>query len=309
MGPTDGSDAIVVPSPDPIGDDLAFGSVAPPGAGGSEAAAPGGAAGGSSGGDGRLDDRTSDLLGGRGGDIPPVTRMLVAAISTTTTTTVAMAFFLFGKRRRDGEPPEPDEVLAARAAAFSMAPASTLVPVGADPLGGTRGVGDAGIPRWRRPSLLEARKADPLRSTAVPDRLSFDRGAVLPDANAERRRIRYRNVTLLDAPDELRGAEAGFLDEGDEVQLLQKSGSYWLVLCPNGESGWVHRMVLGDVVTEESRSDAFNAARRSFGGQRVDADTAGAAGGEDPSEGAELDRSIDEDGTDLLSAYLRSRHA
>lgn len=309
-GPTDGSDDIVVPSPDPTGDDIALGSVAPPGAGGSDAAAPGGAAGGSSGGDGRQDDRAGDLFGGHGGDIPAATRMLVTAISTTTTTAAAMAFFLFGKRRRDGEPPEPDEVLAARAATFSMAPASSLVPVGmSDPVGGARGLDETGIPRWRRPSLLEARKSDPLRSMAVPDRLSFNHGAAVPDADAERRRIRYRNVTLLDAPDELRAAEAGYLDEGDEVQLLQRSGSYWLVLCPNGDRGWVHRMVLGDVVTDEGGAGGFNAARRSFVGRRVDA---GAADTADPAAGAEvdeLDRSIDEDGTDLLSAYLRSRHA
>jgi hypothetical protein len=55
-------------------------------------------------------------------------------------------------------------------------------------------------------------------------------------------------VRLLDSPDELRGAEIGYLDRGDEVQLLEKYGAYWLVLCPDGRQGWLHKMTLGDIV-------------------------------------------------------------
>jgi hypothetical protein len=62
--------------------------------------------------------------------------------------------------------------------------------------------------------------------------------------------IRYTLVRLLDQPDELRGAEIGFLDSGDEVQLLEKRGVYWLVLTPDGRQGWIHKMTLGDVVGE-----------------------------------------------------------
>ena len=40
------------------------------------------------------------------------------------------------------------------------------------------------------------------------------------------------------------------LDEGDEVQLLERSGVYWFVLCPDGQQGWVHKMVLGEVIDE-----------------------------------------------------------
>jgi hypothetical protein len=55
-------------------------------------------------------------------------------------------------------------------------------------------------------------------------------------------------VQLLDTPDEFRGAEIGTLAQGDEVQLLERSGTYWRVLCPDGLQGWLHRMTLGDVV-------------------------------------------------------------
>ena len=108
------------------------------------------------------------------------------------------------------------------------------------------------MPRWRRPSLLEARKANPALYVATAARLSFENGAVAADARREQRVIRYRLVRLLDAPDELRSTEIGQLDQGDEVQLLERSGSYWLVLCPDGRQGWLHKMTLGEIVTDEA---------------------------------------------------------
>jgi hypothetical protein len=30
--------------------------------------------------------------------------------------------------------------------------------------------------------------------------------------------------------------------------MLEKRGTYWRVLCPNGREGWLHKMTLGDVV-------------------------------------------------------------
>ena len=105
------------------------------------------------------------------------------------------------------------------------------------------------MPRWRRPSLMQARKADPIRDAVTAPSLRFDIGDT-STLGYERRLIRYRVVTLLDAPDELRSVEIGQLDQGDEVQLLERSGSYWLVLCPNGSQGWLHKMTLGEIVTD-----------------------------------------------------------
>jgi hypothetical protein len=311
----DSAGAIVVLSPTSEPDGLALGLAGTPEAGGGGSGGNGGPGGSGD----RLDDRTLSLLGGGATDVPPATRMLVAAISTTTAATIAMAFFMFGKRRRDGEPPAPDEVLAANAARLSTIPASSLVPA-SDPGAGARLADEAGIPRWRRPSLLEARKADPRFATfAAHDRMSFNHGGQPATAGTERRKIRYRAVSLLDAPDPLRSAEIGDLDEGDEVQLLQKSGGYWLVLCPDGSQGWVHRMTLGDVVEDDGGPGGFNAARRSFAArpdatERAEALAAdrpsgtGATGTDGDTAGpAEDDRSVAEDGTDLLSAYLQSR--
>ena len=111
------------------------------------------------------------------------------------------------------------------------------------------------MPRWRRPSLLQARKADPIRDNTPAPRLTFDKALTGPLDGRERRLIRYRVVTLLDAPDELRGTEIGYLDQGDEVQLIEKQGAYWLVLSPDGQQGWLHKMVLGDTIEERPASD------------------------------------------------------
>ena len=193
--------------------------------------------------------RTLEALGidaGRG----RLLEILPTVVSTAGGVTLLMAFMFFGKKRRDGEPPAPDEVLQAGAARGTELPAaSELVPQAAP--GAPRSPMDAemAMPRWRRPSLLEARKTDPLRDPSAPrPRLSFEHGLVGPVEGAERRLIRYNVVRLTDAPDELRAGEIGFLDQGDEVQLLERSGSYWLVLCPDGRRGWLHKMTLGDTV-------------------------------------------------------------
>src|SRR4029079_15887565 len=120
--------------------------------------------------------------------------------------------------------------------------------------GGVLDVGDTGIvrPGWGRPSLIQARKADPIRDTGPAARLTFDQGLVGPLDGRERKVIRYRVVRLLDSPDELRGSEIAYLDQGDEVQLLEKYGAYWLVLSPDGQQGWLHKMTLGDVYEEDA---------------------------------------------------------
>jgi len=167
-------------------------------------------------------------------------------VTTTGTVAMAMAFGLFGKRRRDGEPPAPNEVLAA-AAAVGVGVGAIVLPPESD-----IEAAEAMMPRWRRPSLMQARKADPIRDYTPVARLSFDKGLVGPLDGHERRFIRYRVVRMLDSPDELRGTETGYLDRGDEVQLLEKYGAYWLVLCPDGRQGWVHNMTLGEVVDDQA---------------------------------------------------------
>jgi hypothetical protein len=182
-----------------------------------------------------------------------------------------MAFLVFGKRRKDQLPPAPDDVLAENArrgaglspdasyAGKAVMPDAAAVAIAVRAVTTTPAVAagpndyDSHMPRWRRPSLIEARKADPNRgggAAAVSLKFTGD-GSDAVDG-MERRLIRYRLVSLLDAPDEIRGAEIGVLDEGDEVVLLEKRGTYWRVLCPDGTQGWLHKMTLGDTVIDPS---------------------------------------------------------
>jgi hypothetical protein len=171
-------------------------------------------------------------------------------VTTTGAVTAAMALGLFGRRRREDEPDSGMLSVAAgngvAVAAYDAMAVATGVPavdqeVDLELL----------LPRWRRPSLLQARKADPIRDAAPAPRLTFGEGLVGSIAGRERRVIRYRVVRLLDSPDELRGTEIGYLDQGDEVQLLEKYGAYWLVVAPDGQQGWLHKMTLGEVYDTE----------------------------------------------------------
>jgi hypothetical protein len=189
-------------------------------------------------------------------------------VATTGAVTMAMAFLVFGKRRRDEEQTAPDDVLAARAASGAglvpnsayagasvmpnAAAVATALQAAAAPAAAAGDI-DGHMPRWRRPSLMEARKADPMRGGgAAAVRLTFTGDAGAAVTGLERRLIRYRLVSLLDTPDEVRGVEIGVLDEGDEVVLMEKRGTYWRVLCPDGRDGWLHKMTLGDVVIDPS---------------------------------------------------------
>ena len=205
-------------------------------------------------------------LGLDGGGLSSVPGFTVA-VTTSGAVAIWMGFLVFGKRRRDGDPPESDESLAAGAARAGHRPASAelmtapqTVPAVHDP--------EAGIPRWRRQSLLEARRADPLREPVfqVPNQ-TFSRGVAERADSSERRVIRYRLVRLLDAPDEFRAAEIGVLDQGDEIEVIETSGVYRLVRCPDGGQGWIHKMTLGDVVGDAPPPTAAQA-----WGQRPDAD-------------------------------------
>jgi hypothetical protein len=172
-------------------------------------------------------------------------RLATLATLLSTTTTLALAFLLFGKKRRDEAPTESDANLAAAAASPYAMLGSQLAPayLGVDP--GTGGT-DVNLPRWRRPSLLAARKSDPVRNGVEHVNLtfSFQGGAT---ACGERQVVRYRLVRLLDRPDEMLGQEVDSLDEGDEVEILERHGTYRRVATPDGRQGWLHRMTLGDI--------------------------------------------------------------
>jgi hypothetical protein len=187
------------------------------------------------------------------------------------------AFALFGKKRGDdGQPGEAQPEPAADSGYEAEAAPGSLP------------VDESLMPRWRRPSLQQVRRSDPLRDAEKAPHLSFESAQVPPVENCERRRIGYRLVSLLDMPDELRSREIGVLDQGDEVQLLRRHGVYWLVLCPDGRQGWVHRMTLADP-----------AAAAPFD---LDPEPMPQYMDDEGGENADLD------GSGLLDAYMRARH-
>jgi hypothetical protein len=218
------------------------------------AMAPGGSTGGS--GDGGAGSRGDSGIGAgpaAAGDpaaalLPGRDRgrqlvLLAAAVSTGTT--LAFAFVFLSRRRREAELDE--DVLAAAAATPYAMPVA--VPAFDPGTGGT----DVDLPRWRRPSLMAARKSDPIRAFEEPARLTFERTA--GDVDGERRLIRYRLVRLLDRPDELAGLTVHTLDAGDEVAVVEASGLYRRVITPDGRTGWLHKMTLGDVIQADAPDD------------------------------------------------------
>jgi hypothetical protein len=188
-------------------------------------------------------------------DDDELTRLIIMTGTVSTAVTLAMAFLLFGRRRRDDD--QDDSALAA-AAAMPFGASLTGAPAIAGPAVYDPGTGgtDVDLPRWRRPSLLAARKSDPTRgaTAAAATHLAFASPAAV--AGMERRLVRYRIVRLLDRPDELTANTVGSLDEGDEVAVVGQSGLYRRVETPDGRTGWLHKMTLGDVIDAPLEPDA-----------------------------------------------------
>ncbi len=95
------------------------------------------------------------------------------------------------------------------------------------------------MPRWRRPSLLEARRATPGRQE--PPAYTPMRFHEAYAAQADLRTVRYAIVPVMDRPDEVAGNQVRELGSGDQVEVVGSEGMFLEVICPTGERGWVHR--------------------------------------------------------------------
>ena len=192
--------------------------------------------------------------------------VLVTAVAVGLPTAAALGLSitmagLVGMLRRTHRPAPKGSNAKAAVAAMRVglptpapAPGPTVDPdVDADPLVASMAPGqvvdpESLMPRWRRPSLLAARRADPSR-VAHADRppLRFPAG---DDSTANRRTVRYAAVSLLDRPDEVLGRQMDDLMAGDEVEVIENAGAFWQVMCPNGRIGWVHRTTLGALTAD-----------------------------------------------------------
>ena len=185
-----------------------------------------------------------------------MTAVLVGAVyaGVGTTTAIALGIVLagivgligVGRRPRAGAPVEQMAAMQATlvaAAATQRISESTAVEAMAPPLASREGDPEANMPRWRRPSLIQARHADPTRQAPVyrlPMRFSDER-----TNHSDLRIVRYAVVPVLDRPDEVLGLKLTDLEHGDEVLAVGASGAFVEVTCPSGEHGWVHRTTLG----------------------------------------------------------------
>ena len=194
--------------------------------------------------------------------------VLVAAVfaGVGPTTAIALGIVLagivgligVGRRPRPGAPIEQIAAMSAALAAAAEVQRtenSTAIEAMAPPLTSPSALdAEANMPRWRRPSLLEARRADPSRQAPVyrlPMRFPDDR-----TSHPDLRVVRYAVVPILDRPDEVLGIKLTDLESGDEVLAVGASGAFVEVTCPNGEHGWVHRTTLGQ--RSPSALPAFN---------------------------------------------------
>jgi hypothetical protein len=71
--------------------------------------------------------------------------------------------------------------------------------------------------------------------------LRFDAAAA---RNVERRTVGYRQVRISAGPDDVRTAEVGRIDRGDEIEVIGEDASYFRIRTPDGIEGWVPRYVI-----------------------------------------------------------------
>ena len=226
------------PTPTPFGAGVATASSSPspsPSASPSPTPTPGPAAAGLTNGSNGTSNGASDLPG----KLLPALGALGGAI------VLVLGFWYFflllPRRRRKNKDGAAAPVRRAEPV-LATATAAATADLVADP---GPAVDESLMPRWRRPSLQQVRKADPIRAAAAPTpTMSFEAAGLLPNESYERRKIHYRLVRLMSAPDEVRATEVGTLDQGDEVLILERQGVYCQVLCPDGRQGWIHKMTL-----------------------------------------------------------------
>lgn len=154
-------------------------------------------------------------------------------LATTIGIGLLLLFAILPRRRRIGSLAAIDASVATTVGAPIAAPTpgvSAAAPIG-----------EAHIPRWRRPSLQAARQAPSLGLEPPHTAVGF---RYPPAQGVERRRVGYRLVRVASIPDELGGDEVARLDRGDEVELIRSAGAYWLVLTPSGAEGWIHSETL-----------------------------------------------------------------
>lgn len=126
---------------------------------------------------------------------------------------------------------------------------------------------EAGIPRWRRQSLKDARFKSDSGAAPTPQRMSFGSAA---RTGVERSVVRYDLAPLLDSPDQVTGLPVADLRGGDEVDVIGRRGVWAEVRTPRGVVGWVHRTTLAAVEIAPLETSGPEVAEAAAGDQPAD---------------------------------------
>ena len=126
---------------------------------------------------------------------------------------------------------------------------------------------DRNLPRWLDPSVVAARfrtDTSTAARAAAAVAIAPPRAPVVfsdpIDELAERMRVRYDGVPLLDRPDDVLGRTLGELDGGDEVELLERGEIWARVKTPKAAAGWLPSMTLAPMATVAEEDVLFTRA-------------------------------------------------
>ncbi len=129
------------------------------------------------------------------------------------------------------------------AAAGVVAAAAVSDDAGADPA--TSGVADATSWEVSDDAPLAATSAAYAATKAAVAEPSVARTFTKPPGKGvERATVRSRLVRFNAEPDDIRSAELGRLDRGDEVEIVGSFEGFLNVRVPDGTTGWIHRAAL-----------------------------------------------------------------
>jgi hypothetical protein len=214
-----------------------------------------------------------DGPGGTGSD-GPGGGLVTALTLLTTGITVSSGTIVVARRRRKrrGDGPGEEGVTGTPvrlAPRLSLGAPAALTPTPSSPT--TAGAvaqidpTEAGIPRWRRQSLKDARFKSDRVAAPTPRHLSFGSA---PPPGVERSIVRYDLAPLLDAPDEVTGLPVADLRSGDEVDVIGRRGVWTEVRTPRGVVGWVHRTTLAAAEVARLETTGIALAEDGAAGQR-----------------------------------------
>jgi hypothetical protein len=179
---------------------------------------------------------------GVGGLVPAGAAIGASASNAAALPPVAMAS---GQPTSGSKAKRTPRTKASKAAAVAGVAAATAVPedVVTDPA--ASGVVDATSWEVSDDAPLAATSAAYAATKAAVAEPTVARTFTDPPAKGvERATVRSRRVRFNAEPDDLRSAELGRLDRGDEVEIVGSFEGFLNVRIPDGTTGWIHRAAL-----------------------------------------------------------------